>query len=426
MNGAKALVYGMGRSGRGALRLLREQGHAVAWHDAAPGPLDLALAEELGAERRGAGDLAFDTVVAAPGVPLSHPELRALAGAGAEIIGELELAGRAARARGLPLVAVTGTAGKGGTSLLVHALLRSHGVRAELGGNIDPPLCDVVGKAGVQALVAECSSFGLERAPTLRPEVAVVTNLGVDHLDRHGDVAAYHAAKWRVTARQQEGDVLVLPEGLALPAPTRARVRRFAPVPELAPGVACPQHHPANVSAALLAARSLLERMELAWRPAVLPGALETAPAQPGRFEEVVCSGGVSFVDDSIATRTPAVVAALARARAPVVWLLGGIDKGAELAPLRAAAGGVVRVLAFGRDGPAMARALELPFEVVSEEDPGALMRALVRRGAELLPTGGTVLLSPLGASFDLYRDYRARGDAFAAAAREHAQRNSP
>lgn len=422
-----ALVYGMGRSGRGALRLLREQGHAVAWHDAAPGPLDKALAGELGARRWEPGDRGFDTVVAAPGVPLSHPELQTLAAAGAEVIGELELAGRVARARGLPLVAVTGTAGKGGTSLLVHTLLRAHGVRAELGGNIDPPLCDVVGRPGVQALVAECSSFGLERAPTLRPEVAVITNLGVDHLDRHGDVAAYHAAKWHITARQGQSDVLVLPERLALPAPTRAAVRRFSPRPELPPAVLLPPaHHPANVSAALVAARALLERLGQPWRPELLPAALAAAPAQPGRFEEVARAGGVGFVDDSIATRTEAVRSALGRARPPVVWLLGGIDKGAELAPLRAAAGGVVRVLAFGRDGERMARELGLPFEVISEADPAALMPALVRRGAELLPGGGTVLLSPLGASFDLYRDYRARGEAFAAAAREHAERNAP
>lgn len=433
--GPGVLIYGLGRSGRGVARFLAREGVAAEWHDARPAAEDEALMAELGFAR-GDVDREYRTVVAAPGVPIDHPDLLALAEGGAEIIGEVALAARARPA--LPLVGVTGTAGKGGTTVLIAELLRACGVRALEGGNIDPPLLDVVDRAEVA--VAELSSFQLERVPGLRLPVAVVTNLGVDHLDRHGTVEAYHAAKRNITAGQTGEDVLVLPAGLAVP--TRAQVRPFQPdhiaLPdgrEVLPAADLPEGiHPANAAAAVLAAGALLERLGRPLDLGALAGALRAARPVTGRFETVARVGGVRFVDDSIATRTLAVEAALTRSVPPIAWLVGGRDKGADLAPLREAARGrVARVIAFGEDGEALARGLGLPFEAVSGADPDAVMRAAARAGLEALsdpalggPGGaGTVLLAPIGTSFDLFRDYRERGESFARAARALAEQQT-
>lgn len=413
------LIYGLGRSGRGVARFLSREGVRADWHDARPAPGDEALMAELDFAR---GDVsrAYRTVVAAPGVPIDHPDLERLRAAGAEVIGEVVLAARARPA--LPMVGITGTAGKGSTTVLIAHLLRACGLNALEGGNIDPPLLDVVDRAEVA--VVELSSFQLERVPGLRLPVAVITNLGVDHLDRHRTLAAYHAAKRNITAGQGEEDVLVLPASMSLP--TRARRRPFrhdrlalANGTEVLPVDALPEGlYPANAAAALLAAEALLEHLGRPVDRGVLASALRGAPPVSGRFETVARLGGVTFIEDSIATRTLAVQAALERARPPVAWLVGGRDKGADLAPLRGAARGRVRrVIAFGEDGEALARGLELPYTAVGGESGDETMRLAVRAAVDALDGQGTVLLSPIGTSFDQFADYKARGESFRRAA---------
>ena len=363
--------------------------------------------------------------MAAPGVPIDHPDLLALQACGAEVIGEVVLAARARPQ--LPMVGITGTAGKGSTTVLIAQLLRECGLKAQEGGNIDPPLLDVVDQAEVA--VVELSSFQLERVPGLRLPVAVITNLGVDHLDRHRTIEAYHAAKRQITAGQQAGDVLVLPAGLDLP--TRAQVRPFSashltlrggldvlPTAELPEGI-----HPANAAAALLATEALLEHLGRRVDVGVLAEGLRRARPVGGRFETVARLGEVRFIEDSIATRTLAVQAALERAQPPIAWLVGGRDKGAELEPLRdAAAGRVTRVIAFGEDGEALARGLGLPYDRVEGSDGDEVMLNAAQAGFQALDGEGTVLLAPIGTSFDLFRDYKARGESFTRAARQLAR----
>jgi len=420
-----ALIYGLGRSGRGVARFLGQEGVRADWHDARPQPDDLALMTELGLVR---GDLSapYRTVVAAPGVPIDHPDLDRLRAGGAEVIGEAELAFRARPS--LPVIGVTGTAGKGSTTVLIASLLRGQGVRAQEGGNIDPPLLDIVDTA--QVAVAELSSFQLERVPTFRPAVAVITNLSADHLDRHGSVEAYHAAKRNITAHQTPADLLIVPEGLHLG--TQARVVHFGPDrltladgQEVLPVSALPEGvHPANAAAALLATEAMLHRLGLPLDVAALADTLRGASPVAGRFETVARTGGLRFVNDSIATRTLAVQSALLQAAPPIAWLVGGRDKGAELEPLRLAAQGrVSRVIGFGEDGEKFARALGLPFLLVSGEGGEEVMRNAVTAAVGMLglngEPSGTVLLSPIGTSFDLYRDYAERGRIFTQAARE-------
>ena len=417
------LIYGLGRSGRGVARFLAREGQRAEWMDANPNDEDLALVAQLHFERGDSGRT-YRTVIAAPGVPIDHPDLQRLRSLGAEVMGELELA---YRHRDTPIIGVTGTAGKGGTSSLITQLLRHFGVNAQLGGNFDPPLLDVIDEADVA--VAELSSFQLERVVHFRPVVGVITNLGVDHLDRHGTVEAYHAAKRNIATAQEPGDTLLLPQGVQVT--TRARVVHFRGEHiALATGEVVLQpeevplaHHPANVAAAVLAVEAYLERQGRAvpvggWRSALL-----AAQPVPGRFELVAQRGGVLFVEDSIATRTLAVKAALERAHSPVCWLVGGRDKGADLTELEdVVARKVTHIVAFGEDGARFAAHFAKPTTVITGQDGGEVMRDAVRAALRALGTEGTVLLAPIGTSFDLYRDYKARGYAFARAAREAAQ----
>ncbi|MDB5044365.1 MAG: UDP-N-acetylmuramoylalanine--D-glutamate ligase [Deinococcus sp.] len=416
----RILIYGLGRSGRGVARFLAAEGLQADWLDARPAAEDTALVADLGF---GPGDLSrpYSTVVAAPGVPIDHPDLLTLAARGAEIIGEVALAARLRPQ--LPMIGITGTAGKGSTTVLVAQLLRACGLAALEGGNIDPPLLDVVDRAEVA--VVELSSFQLERVPGLRLPVAVITNLGIDHLDRHRTEAAYHAAKLNITAGQTADDVLIVPAGLQVQ--TRAKVQAFSPEAltlqggrPILPAADLPEGvHPANAAAAVLAAEAMLLHLGRPVNPELLAAALRSAQPVSGRFETVARIGNVRFIEDSIATRTLAVEAALLRATPPIAWLVGGRDKGADLAPLRAAAQGrVVRVIAFGEDGEKMARELNLPFEVVQGTGGDDIVLNAARAGLKALQgTGGTVLLAPIGTSFDLFKDYKARGLSFARAA---------
>lgn len=429
---APLLVYGLGRSGRGVLRFLSRNHLSADWTDARPSDEDLQLAAELGFARA-ATLQGYRTVIAAPGVPIDHPDLQALRDQGAEVIGEAELA-RCFYPH-LPMVGITGTAGKGSTTVLVAELLRGCGLKALEGGNIDPPLLDIIDKAEVA--VIELSSFQLERVSRFRPEVAVITNLGVDHLDRHRTEGAYHAAKLNITAQQTPQDVLIAPPGLDMA--TRARRldinpscigledgTQVLPLDNLPEGI-----HPANAAAAVLAAESLLRRLGRAVDPAQFAATLRQASPVSGRFETVARLGNVRFINDSIATRTLAVKAALEQAPAPIAWLVGGRDKGAELEPLIGSARGKVKVLiAFGEDGPqfaqALSRELDVPQRVIAFEagqaDP---MPQAVKAAYQALGGEGSVLLAPIGTSFDLYRDYAARGAAFTQAAHALCQQAS-
>ncbi|WP_261664082.1 UDP-N-acetylmuramoyl-L-alanine--D-glutamate ligase [Deinococcus sp. Marseille-Q6407] len=426
------LIYGLGRSGRGVARFLHGEGLAAEWLDANPGAEDQALMQELGFQP-GSLDRRYQTVVAAPGVPIDHPDLLALQSSGAEIIGEVALAAR--QRPGVTLVGVTGTAGKGGTTTLTAQLLRAAGVNALEGGNIDPPLLDVIDRCEVA--VVELSSFQLERIAGTRFPVAIITNLGIDHLDRHGSVENYHAAKLHIADGQQPGDVLLLPPAMQLQGEhlrgllALPQARHFDPArlalsdgtPLLDPAELPSGIHPANAAAAVLATEAALlvlgrEVPDLAGR---LTQALRQARPLGGRFEEVGRWRGVQFIEDSIATRTLAVQSALEHARPPIVWVVGGRDKGAELAPLRETAQGRVRqVVAFGEDGPRFAAELGLPSDIITAQDGMAAMQAAVAQAMTHLPEGrGTVLLAPIGTSFDLYRNYQERGAAFRQAVQE-------
>lgn len=444
MTAAPLLVYGLGRSGGAVVARARADGDDVLFFEARADGDDVRGAEALGARRVAdvAAALALDpppaVCVAAPGVPIDHPDLQRVRAAGVEVIGEVVWVLRRAPAR---TVGITGTAGKGTVTRWTADVLTAAGVDAVAGGNLDPALA-AVARPGA-TLVVELSSFQLERAPGLRPDVAVVLNLGVDHLDRHRDVATYHAAKRTLVADLGPDATFVANADDPIVADwartSRARVRTFAL------GAPADARWDRTSDHLLLDGRPLLRAGDLRVRGShLIADALAVALATdalgvpreaiaeglrafgglPGRHVEVGRLGAVRFVDDSIATRPLAVEAALRACDAPVVWLAGGVDKGAEVGALAdVLRDRVVLTLGIGASGPAYARAAAAfaPAEVAPAGDGPATLAWAVRRAyAELRDAHGgrgTVLLAPLAASFDQYRDYAHRGAAFRAAA---------
>ncbi|NJK46197.1 MAG: UDP-N-acetylmuramoyl-L-alanine--D-glutamate ligase, partial [Pleurocapsa sp. SU_196_0] len=304
-------------------------------------------------------------------VMFQSAELRALRDAGLEVIGEVELAYRTVSPR-VPTIGVTGTAGKGSTTLLIAHLLQSQGLNAVVGGNFDPPLLDVINACEVA--VVELSSFQLERIDTYRPEVAVVTNLGVDHIKDHGSLEAYHAAKWMITKNLSPQETLVLPGLLRLGRDTNARVARVKEDGDVMLGDAVLLKrerlpltvHPMNARMAVRATQAYCDRLGRQVNLEALREALLRFPGVPGRFETVASVAGTRFIEDSIATRVLAVQAALENAPAPIAWILGGRDKltplerQSELPKLEALVREkVVVLLAFGESGLEFARAFQ-------------------------------------------------------------------
>jgi UDP-N-acetylmuramoylalanine--D-glutamate ligase len=471
----RLLVYGLGRSGGAVVARAVREGHEVAFVERREGGDDIALATALGATRlRDVDAWRADLCVAAPGVPLTHPDVVRLGALGTEVIGEVEWIWRTVPAR---LVGITGTAGKGSVTRWLTDVLVRAGVDAVAGGNIVPALA-AVARPGA-TLVVELSSFQLERCPTLRPDVAVVLNLGVDHLDRHGDVETYHAAKRRLLTHLGPEQTFVYnaddPRLRAWAAATPARTRAYgvigarggatggvtpgasgrealgAPGAETldapggeALGVPAAEALDARLSSdgsSLLLGEEVLLRVDelgvqgrhqygnalavalaaqaLGVERALLAAALGDFTGLPGRYAEVGTLGGVRFVEDSIATRQLAVEAALETTPGPIVWLAGGVDKGSDLAALESLARDkVTLLLGIGASGPQLvAQAPWLRAETVATADGRAMMREAVRRAWEHLAAvhggRGSVLLAPLAASFDQFRDYADRGAAF-------------
>lgn len=439
----KILLYGLGRSGLAAGRLAGRQGHDLVWFDRRDVGPDMEAARAAGWTRVTDVMAAHaDLCIAAPGVPIDHPDLAGLRAAGTETIGEVEWVRRTIDA---PLIGVTGTAGKGTVTRWIEHFLQAAGMDAVAGGNLDPALA-AVAQPG-RWLIAEMSSFQLERCPTLQLRAAVVTQLGRDHLDRHGDVDRYHAIKRRLVEATTPDGLAVL--NAADPVQRRwaeegaaKRIALYAARPDT-PSVAETDldgavrdgrfvvfgndvgpvdalafrgvHQRANLLAAATAA------YDLGVAPDVIAGEIPRLVVAPGRHETVAERCGVTFVDDSIATRELAVAAALEAARPPVAWIVGGRDKGADPTPLETLVEQrVAFVVGIGETGPDIVErfASAVPGTHVDARDGRDAMRSAVRQAAETLQRadGGTVLLAPLAASFDQFDDYADRGRAFRAA----------
>jgi UDP-N-acetylmuramoylalanine--D-glutamate ligase len=356
-------------------------------------------------------------VIKSPGVPQEAPVIAAARERGIPVIGELELAWRL-----LPneFVAVTGTNGKTTTVELLGAIHREAGVAAAVAGNVGTPLTSLVGEIDSGAVViCEASSFQLEDTAEFAPEGAVLLNVAPDHLDRHGTLDAYLAAKLQVFARQGNDDVAVAPVGLGVEdLGGCARRVCFGPGGELddragqlwwdeQPLIAHEQirlrgaHNRANAAAA--AAIALARGID----PDAVRAALAAFAGVEHRLEEVATVDGVLYVNDSKATNVDSTLVALASFEGePVHLILGGGGKGQDFMPLREPAARCAGVYLIGTDGPAIGAQIGTGLEC------GDLATAVGRARATARP-GEVVLLSPACESYDQFDSYEHRGRAF-------------
>ncbi|MFR9722259.1 UDP-N-acetylmuramoyl-L-alanine--D-glutamate ligase [Streptomyces sp. MS19] len=464
-SGQRITVAGLGVSGVSAARALAGLGALVTVVDGGDGPRQRARAAELAAEgietRPGDGDTlpkATDLVVTSPGWRPDSPLFAAAAAAGVEVVGDVEIAWRLRGPGAAPWLAVTGTNGKTTTVRMLAAILGAAGLRTAAVGNIGTPIVDVVrADPPYDVLAVELSSYQLHWAPSVRAHSAAVLNLAPDHIDWHGSMAAYAADKGRI----YEGNAVACVYNAADPA-TEALVRA-ADVTEgcravgFTPGT--PDISQLGVVDGILVDRAFLDdrrerAQELATTddidaassqpaaphnianalaaaalaraygvpPRAVRDGLRAFRPDPHRIEHVADIDGVAWVDDSKATNTHAAEASLA-AYPSVVWIAGGLAKGAAFDDLAAGAAGRLRgVVLIGADrrliGDALARhAPDVPVVDLDRTDTGA-MAAAVHEAARLARPGDTVLMAPACASMDMFAHYNERGDAFAAAVR--------
>lgn len=440
--GTRVAVLGLARSGRAAVQALREGGAEVlAWDDSAKArdslSADVPLVDPAGTDWRNVAAL-----VLSPGIPLTfpepHPAVQRAREAGVAIIGDIELLGRAQpKAR---YVGITGTNGKSTTTALIGHILADSGRRVEIGGNLGTPALSLAPLGADGIYVLEASSFQLDLIETLAFDVAVLLNITPDHLDRHGDMAGYIAAKKRIFARQDAGatavvgiddaicrDIVeelrrrekgrVVPISVTRSAPggvyaeggwlvdaMSARPERVLDLTlaERLPG----SHNAQNAAAAYAAARALGVERE---------GAVAAICSFPGlahRQELVGTIAGVRYINDSKATNADATEKALSCYDA-IYWILGGLPKAGGIIPLTSYFPRVRHAYLIGAATDEFAATLgdSVPF-TRSGDLTAALMAAHERAQREGVP-GAVVLLSPACASYDQFPNFEVRGDRF-------------
>ena len=442
--GLPVLVAGAGVSGAAAARVLRDLGARVTVADSSDERAEPLRADGFAVVPADAPPPGTALVVTSPGWRPDSPLLVAAAAAGVEVIGEVELAWRLRDPGAAPWLALTGTNGKTTTVRMLEQVLRAAGARAVAAGNVGLPLLDAVLAAEpYDVLAVELSSFQLHWSSSLQPLAATVLNLAADHLDWHGSYAAYAQAKAKVYApgtlalvNADEAESVRLAGAAAAAGFTLAvpRAGQLGLVEDLLVDRAFPDvageatelaslgdlavtgaHNASNALAAAGLARAWGAPAE-----AVRAG-LRAFRADAHRNALVAEQGGVAWVDDSKATNPHAAAASLA-AYDSVVWIAGGLLKGADVDDLvRSAAPRLRAAVLLGTDRADFVAALarhapEVPVVEVVRLDTGA-MSEVVAHARALAQPGDTVLLAPAAASMDCFRDYAERGRLFAAAA---------
>jgi UDP-N-acetylmuramoylalanine--D-glutamate ligase len=404
----RAIVVGLARSGQAAALALARRDVPTVGVDRSP-DVEIGRLAEAGVEvHPGTEEESLledvELLIKSPGVPGESPLPAAARARGIPIWSEVELGARLLRN---PLIGVTGTNGKTTTTELIGAMFRAAEKPVAVAGNVGRPLTSLDGTLDRDAwIVCELSSFQLEDIHRLRPRIAVLLNLVPDHLDRHDSYDAYRTAKLRIFENQTEADIAVVPRDFG-PVPGGAERLEFGlddplPAEPLIPG----DHNRENAAAATAAARAA----EIP-DPAIAE-ALRTFPGVEHRLELVAEIDGVRFVNDSKATNTAAARRGVAAyADRPLRLILGGSLKGESFDEL-------------AETLPATVRSIDLIGEA-TEELAAALGRAgrTFRRSGDLATAvgaaagdaqpGDVVLLSPACASYDQFRNFEERGEAF-------------
>jgi UDP-N-acetylmuramoylalanine--D-glutamate ligase len=444
LGGKKVLIVGAARSGIAAARFLWARGAVVALTDQKP--IEKWTPEALALKGSGIGLLPgeppswlldqLNLVVVSPGVPANIIPIRYAERAGAEVIGEVELASRFLKGR---IIAITGSNGKTTTTSLIGELLRDAGLPVQVGGNIGKALISMVKTSRDDGwTVAELSSFQLETIRTFHPAIAVVLNVTPNHMDRYETFTDYAGAKHRIFMNQTSEDVAVLnaddPTVSSWASGLRAKVMSFSVKKKVANGVFLRERELVfrgsegeqvllNVDEMKLRGLHNVENTAAAFAAGLAAGAsIDSMESTAKRFdpvehrlEFVAEIEGVKFYNDSKATSVDATLKALeafAEKAGKVVLILGGRGKKAPYAPLESLVRAKVRKLVLiGEDSETIAAELgELaPFERASD------MKDAVSRSFKSAEKGDVVLLAPACASFDMFESFEHRGKVFKA-----------
>ena len=450
-NGRTVAVFGLGASGLATVRALEAGGAVVAaWDDSEAGRKAAADAGATLVDLAAADWSAFAALVLAPGVPLTHPEphwtvLRAHA-AGVEVIGDVELffRERAATCPASPVVAITGTNGKSTTSALIAHILRELGNDVQLGGNIGRAVLTLEPPSENRIHVLELSSFQIDLSPGAAPTVAVLLNITPDHIDRHGTVEHYAEVKRRLVETAQGTAVIGIDDDwcarIAADVESRSagpKVRRIsvrepvadgvysldgtlherahrheqtAPIPLDGIATLRGRHNWQNAAAAVAAVGALPNGVRY---QVGLASALRTFPGLPHRLEIAARLGPVEFINDSKATNADSTEKALASFERNIHWIFGGMPKEGGITTLKSYFPRVAKAYLIGEATEEFAATLgdDVPFERC-----GTLEVAVERAGNAALDEGrdgSVVLLSPACASYDQFKNFEVRGDAF-------------
>ena len=430
--GKKCIVFGLGRSGLAAARLLLRSGARVTVCDSSSSP---AIQEKAAIIRKEgilvhtgeevervalAADISYDLAVLSPGIEETAPPVALVTSKGTPLIGELELAFTLC---GCPVVAITGTNGKTTTTELATCMLQGAGLRTVSCGNIGTTMSEMVASGKTwDVLVVEVSSFQLETIRSFRPKVAVWLNLSPNHLDRYPSMSEYRAAKLRIFENQTGEDIAILPSQEDLPGVKSRKItfsqtdpgadifldggvityhgKALLPLQETRLRGA---HNTSNLMAALGCG------IALGADPELMAKAISDYLPPVHRCELISERGGVQWVNDSKATNLDAMEKAICSVSGPLVLIAGGKDKGFEFAPIEPLVRERVSfAILIGEMKERIARDWSLTPCCTSESLEDAVALAAVKA-----TPGGTVLFSPGTSSFDMFRDYIERGEMF-------------
>jgi len=427
--GSRFAVLGLGRNGLPAAEALAAMGaQVVAWDDSeaarAPSSPSLLTRADLSDDSRDIKIADFDALILSPGIPHSlpqpHPVAARARAAGVPILSDAELLFQAVRRANSKarFVGITGTNGKSTTTALIAHILKTTGMAVAAGGNLGPAALalPLLGDDGVYVL--EMSSYMLERLATLRFDAAAMLNLSPDHLDRHGDMAGYAAAKRAIFDRQTANDLAVIgtddppsremaewlrsrpAKVVAISGPASTELSRAAP--------ALPGTHNAQNAAA---ASAIAEWLGVP-REAITRG-IASFPGLPHRQQLVATIDGVTFINDSKATNADAAERALG-CYDRIVWIAGGIAKDGGIAPLAPYFPRIASAFLIGRDAAELSATLAAHRvrHSIAATLEAAVPAAFDAARAQAAPV---VLLSPACASFDQFSGFDARGDRFIA-----------
>ena len=441
--GKAVALFGLGGSGLATARALVAGGAAVTAWDDNPDSVAKASAEGIPtADLRSIDWSGLSAFVLSPGVPLTHPKphwtVDLAKAAGVEVIGDVELFVRERRAHApdCPFIAITGTNGKSTTTALIAHILTSSGRDTQLGGNIGTAILTLEPPKAERYFVIECSSYQIDLAPTLNPSAGILLNLTPDHLDRHGTMQHYADVKERLVAGSKFAVVGVDDSFSALIADRVERagtkVIRISRRQVLADGLYAEgsriiraetgatseiadltdiqtlrgSHNAQNAAAAIAACLAVGVSAEQ------IRAGLKSFPGLKHRMQPVGRRGSVVFVNDSKATNADAAAPALS-SYDRIYWIAGGLPKTGGITTLTSYFPRIVKAYLIGEAAAEFAATLgqAVPYEI-----SGTLERAVAHAAADsALDQGGpsAVMLSPACASFDQYKNFEIRGDAF-------------